>query len=338
MTARSSTSSSDQGLFAFYKALLAPSVLVCLALLLACEILVRVVMPQDKIAKGRYPNAEVRRQFIQYQKEAKVDMLIAGSSVAAVNFPPKAIDSALNQAGVKPFVSFNGGIRGCNMTCISQGTIDLYLSQKLPKYLLLVVSPEDLDSGNKTVIRRSEQFVNQLRRPKLSRWFQTIASDASKLFGFQQHVRNYLKSGSWEFDPAQVLTRGHVDMGSQERTHFGNSPAIETDSPLSSQLQEFVSHLTDRGINVIVLPTEGDSEARYKFTKKSRSAFSMLLHQLSLNPDVNLINADREGALSLYQKDSAYIDNLHLNSVNAQAHGELVGQLLYRLRAVQNRP
>lgn len=335
MTDHSSTFNSEQGLSACCKALTSPSVLICLALLLGCEFLVRSYMPASKLPKGGFPNAEVRQQVDQYQREDKVDMLIVGSSVAAVNFPPQAIDKEVNK-NYPSFVTFNGGIRGCNIVCIKQGTLQLYLSSRTPRYILYTISPEDLDTSNKTVIKRSQKFVTQLNRSYLSLSVHTLAADRSHLFGFQEHIRAYISSGKWEFDLAKVLVRGHVDMGSNDRVHFANSPLVKVDSELTGLLREFITIVTSMGVRVILLPVGGDSEARRQFTQSSRDAFALILSQLSENSNVTLVDTSYQPVSPLHQQDSAFIDNLHLNSKYSQTQGRATGKLLIDLRVLED--
>lgn len=328
MINRLSTSNSDTNYMALLKALASPSAIVCLTILLCIECAVRITLPDGKLPKGGYPNAEVRQQHHQYKNEKNIDMLVVGSSVAAVNFPPVAIDDEFRKLGQKDFVTFNAGIRGCNFACISRGVEYFYLNEKLPKNILLVISPEDLDSDNSTVINRSNIFVNTLNRPAAKKWITTKMSDICKIFGFQEHIQSLLTTGSWDFDSATVSLRGHIDMGSLPRRRFDRSPAISRSSDLSIDAIRFTKKVASMGIHIIVLPALGDSNARAQIADSSQNQFKLLLQDLSSIDNVTLIDISSEFTANLIPDDTAYIDNLHLNSAASLSNGTQIAREL----------
>ena len=93
-------------------------------------------MPADQVPKGAYHSSEFRLQVERYASALPIDMLIIGSSVASVNYPPVPLDDRLHELGYAEFTSYNAGIRGCNYECITIGIRRHYLLQISTTYRL----------------------------------------------------------------------------------------------------------------------------------------------------------------------------------------------------------
>lgn len=324
MTSRSFIFSSDTLSEPLWRIFKSPALLLMLALLLAAELVVRVSLPEGKQPKGVYHSMEFRQQVEQYQQSVPVDMIIIGSSVAAANYPPVALDARLQELGLDGFTSFDSGIRGCNYYCIAEGVARYYLPVYQPARALLVVSPDDLHANNRGVIQRSERFVEAMRKDGISRWAVEKLSSLSYLYGFQAEVKDWLTSGEWLFDSAKLGQRGYVDMGSIPGDRYLGAPDIRVDSVLSQSLSTLVAQLVEGGTQVLLLPVEGDSQARSLLSDESRQAMDTLLSTLALQEGVRLMNND--GATF---SDDAYIDTIHLNSLSARENARRVAEQLF---------
>lgn len=299
------------------------SLWLALVLVLIAEFTVRIVMPTGKIPKGAYHSSEFRQQVELYRDTVPVDMLIIGSSVAAVNYPPVPLDDQLHALGIQDFTTYNAGIRGCNYSCIATGIRRHYTTVFQPEYILAVVGPADLNIDNAGVVDRSNRFAADMQRNNLVRSARQILSSLSALYGFKEEVRQWLTSGEWDFDPALFGERGYIDMGSIERKRNKAVPRITQDSELTLSLISLLQELADSGSQVILLPVEGDSLARSLYNDNARAQMRLVLDQLTQHPDIHELTVDVS-----HFEDSNYIDTSHLATQVAIASSQLLAKHL----------
>jgi len=113
-------------------------------------------------------------------------------------------------------------------------------------------------------------------------------------------------------------------MGSIPGDRYLGAPDIRVDSVLSQSLSTLVAQLVEGGTQVLLLPVEGDSQARSLLSDESRQAMDTLLSTLALQEGVRLMNND--GATF---SDDAYIDTIHLNSLSARENARRVAEQLF---------
>ena len=293
------------------------SLWVVLVLVLVAEITIRLLLPSGKIPKGAYHSSEFRQQVAQYQAALPVDMLIIGSSVAAVNYPPVPLDDQLQASGKSGFSTFNAGIRGCNYACIATGVRTHYLEDYQPPVVLAVLSPADLNIDNTGVVARSSDFSADMQRGIISRTGRNVLSGISYLYGFKEEIRGWLTSGRWDFDPAIQGQRGYIDMGSEQRNRSTEVPRITADSDLTQALRGLVDELAQAGTTVILMPVEGHSLSRLLFTDEARGQLRELVDSMSEHPNVHELVVD-----TTVIPDENYIDTLHLDTDSAAANAQ----------------
>ena len=299
------------------------SLWIVLVLVLAAELVVRGSLPAGKIPRGAYHSSEYRHQVESYPDALPVNMMIIGSSVAAVNYPPVPLDEQLAELGQTGFTTYNAGIRGCNYECIATGIRRNYLEVFQPPVALLVIDPADLDIDNKGVVARSKQFADDIQRNVVSRTARQLLSSISRVYGFKEEVRSWLLSGAWEFDPSVLGERGYVDMGSTDKGRDTTVARITQDSELSRGLVSLVTQLSETGTQVILLPVVGDSLANLLFTDQARSEFRQLLDSMVPLDNVHELTMDMN-----HIPDSSYIDTLHLDSQTAIANSRALADSL----------
>ncbi len=324
MTSHSSIFSSDTLSEPVWRLFNSPAVWVVFALVLTAESIVRLSLPAGVQVKGAYHSIEFRQQVEQYPASVPVDMLVIGSSVAAGNYPPVALDGRLREWGLQDFTTFNTGIRGCNYTCIAAGVERFYLPVFVPENVLVIISPEDLNHNNLSVMTRSERFLATMQKDGISRWVEQKLSAVSYLYGFQAEVKDWLTSGVWSFDTSRLRERGYIDMGSVPGQRYEVNPGIDAESSLSQALTELVTRLAAQGSRVILLPVEGDSQARLLFGAEARQQQITLLDNLVRIPGVKLLDID-PAVLS----DDAYIDTIHLSRESARTNAQTVADRLF---------
>ena len=299
------------------------SLWIVIVLVLVAELIVRSSLPAGKVPRGAYHSSEFRHQVESYPDALPVDMLIIGSSVAAVNYPPAPLDEQLRHLGQTGFTTYNAGIRGCNYDCITTGIRRHYMDIFQPPIALVVIDPADLDIDNKGVMARSRQFVDDMQRNVVSRTARQLLSAISRVYGFKEEVRSWLVSGKWEFDPSTPGERGYIDMGSTDKGRDVTVARITQDSELSRDLISLVSQLSETGTQVILLPVVGDSLANLLFTDQARDELRQLLDSMLALDNVHELTMDMS-----YIPDSNYIDTLHLDSQTAIANSRAVADSL----------
>ncbi len=294
--------------------------LLCLVVL---ETAVRLIAPDGLKPKGGYRNSEIRQQLQQFHKVENLDLLIVGSSIAAVNFPPESIDQKLSNEGSRAFTSFNSGIRGCNYSCILEGIRHYYLPHAKPRYALLVVGTVDIDYSNKTVVQRSEKFIESIEQPSHRLWFRNIASSLSWVYGLDDEIRAYIVNQRWIVDSAKVTVRGHIDMGSDPRRRFPDDPQFDRESDSIQALTELIDLLKKHGVTVTLLPALGDSQGRAKLKVSTKQKFHDLIRQIAAQEKVHYLQFAPG-----YMPDDYYIDDIHMHHEAALKHGEYVADKL----------
>lgn len=303
------------------------------ACMIALEIASRVLIPGDPIPRGGYHSAEIREQTLQYQELEQLDLLIIGSSIAAVNFPPQSIDATLRRNGKADFTTFNAGIRGCNYSCIAVGVSNNYLSRNIPRQALLVVGPPDINHTNTFVVSRSQDFINSFEQPAHRRWFRNSLSSISSLYGFDEQIRSYLTRGRFNFDTAKVTVRGQVDMGDKDRARPPEYPEFDIQSPAFRALDELIDLLKSKDVHVVLLPILGDSQARSKLLDNAKTEFYALLVQLADLKSIELLRIPEA-----HMPDEGYIDDIHLNFESALKHGTYIADALLQQGVLEETP
>ncbi|MGI9287121.1 MAG: hypothetical protein ACR2P1_17185 [Pseudomonadales bacterium] len=303
--------------------LLRPTIVFFLVIFLLLEVAVRVSVPEGRIPKGGFYNAELRQRILQLEKLENIDLMFTGSSIAAGNAPPETFDAQLRSHGLKGFKSFNAGIRGCDFSCITPSVEKLFLSRREPRYLVIILSPNDLDANKPGVIARSKKHVESLNQPAYRTAARNVLSSMSWVYGFDAEIRDLLTTGIWKFDPAQVTLRGHVDMGSKPRKRSQWDYKIEANGNITQAFYDLLENVTGRGISVILIPMIGDSSTRANFKLSYRQDFAAVIAKSTANDLVRLVRIN-EDSLS----DESYIDNVHLNSISAKKFGRQVADRL----------
>ena len=294
-----------------------------LGIVLIAEISIRWLIPADRVPKGAYHSSEFRLQVERYPSVLPVDMLIIGSSVASVNYPPVPLDNRLHELGYAGFVSYNAGIRGCNYECISIGIRRFFLSEFQPPIVLVVLNPIDINDDNEFVEARSRRFSADMERNQISRTGRQLLSSISYIYGFKEEIRDWLTSGVWTFDHAILRERGYVDMGSKEIGRLKEVPRISESSSVSQSLVALVNELASSDTVVVILPVEGDSLSRSAFDDKDRRQFQSLVNAMTEHPNVHELMIDLS-----YIPDEDYVDTMHLNSQSAEANAKLLADKL----------
>jgi len=306
--------------------LLNPVVVFTIAILLTIELGLRFIIPSNHVPTGSWYNAELRDQVDQLKSMSHVDLMITGSSIAAVNLRPSEIDSVYQKNNIA-LKSFNAGIRGCNYTCINIGFQKLFLSQKEPRYVLIVVTPTDLNESNKFVINRSNNFIKSF---STKIYVKTIVNTLSHswLFGFRSEIREYFKSREWIYEESKITKQGHIQLGDkregENRSLRKNIITVDPSGPISNSLYELTTSILSQNIKVIVLPGLMNSNAHSVINESTWNNFSIVLDNLANNKDVTILNANH-----LIPSDENFIDPVHLSNKSSVNYSQTVAEFLF---------
>jgi hypothetical protein len=294
-----------------------------LGLLLAAEVGLRLMVPENHHPTGSWYNEELRDQVQQLEELDKVDIMILGSSVAAVNFPPLVMDLEFERNG-HDWTSFNAGVRGCRYNCIELAFRKIFWSRKQPRTVLLVVAPIDVNEANESGLARSERFIESFRIGSL----QAFASDLFRhvwVVGWKSEVFQFLKRGRWLHEPSLVEVRGHVNM--PDKPDYKARKRIFHIDPdrgeLSRSLTDLVEFLVVNGVKVGLVKGIMTSDAYADLGEAQEAEFDRLLTQLSLQPEVELIDAT-----SLAPPNAHFLDQLHLKYPHAKTYGRDIARAL----------
>ncbi|MEM7207693.1 MAG: hypothetical protein AAF434_07725 [Pseudomonadota bacterium] len=297
--------------------------LVCLLLLAIAEVGMRAVLPESHKPRGSWHNLELRDQAEQLREMKDVDVMFAGSSIAAVNIPPVAFDSAASELGYE-LDSFNAGIRGCNYSCIAAGFKHMFLPLQEPKKVILIVAPVDLNEANESVIRRSEDFIRTFNNES----YVAALIDVFRhlyVFGFRAEIKDFIVSQKWNFEPSLIGEKGHIDMGYEPRNRYQYKFRFEEKGRIVKDLSRMIDDLQSRGIKVAILPGLVDGSIREMMSKEETDEFAIILSKLAKKHEIELYRAD-----DLVPDDEKFIDQFHLNTGAAHKYAASLAEKIYK--------
>ncbi len=311
------------------RSLLRPGALLALAALLALEIAVRVLVPAGHVPSGAWHNVELRDQEQQLAEMGSVDLIFTGSSAAAVNFPPAAFDDELAQQGLR-VTSFNGGIRGCNYSCIPAGLERMFLPHATPSVVAMVVVPSDMDDANGFVMNRSADFLDSFAvRPHEAAWVNAL-SRISWLYGFRAEIKEWLTTREWVYERSLIARQGHIDMGDEPRKRYEWDMRMDRNGPLARELTSAAQALVNKGIQVLILPAASESSIADMLEPADKAELAAVFEALDAMEGIQVVPL-----ADLRPVDEHFIDLLHLNTQGAQNYVRAVARRLVEVDALR---
>lgn len=301
-----------------------PAAVLTLALLVGIEQGLRLLVPPGHIPTGSWHNAELRDQARQLEAMSEVDLMITGSSVAAVNLRPTVMDAALEKHGLR-INSFNAGIRGCDYSCIGPLFQQLFVSRNKPDYAMLVVAPRDLNEANAFAMERSQGFLKTFGMKEYAANLVDVFSYAW-IFGFRKEIRQYISTREWLYDKSKIPEQGHVQLGDKKLRRHNFQLKVDAHGRMASALYALTDSLLAQDIDVVVLPGLFDSETRLRIDTESWRNYSEVLSRLAGNDHVTLLDANH-----LIPADDQFIDRDHLSNTASAAYSEVIARYLYEL-------
>ena len=303
------------------RGLIGKGAVLCAALLISVDIGLRWFLPSDHRPSGSAHNVELRDQQAQLAEMAEpIDLMITGSSVAAVNLRPSVIDRVAAESG-SDFRSFNAGIRGCDYGCIGPGFWQWFWREKQARVVALVVSPVDLNDANRSVRQRSEDFLRSFEKPSLQRFMEDTLRHWW-LFGFRAEIKTWLGEGQWHFEPSKVTTQGHTDMGSEPEARYQWRYRFDQTGPTFLALARLIEQLQQAQVGVILVPGLMDGATWQAMPDQQRQDYDQLLQQLSGLAGVVTVSTPTSPA------DGDFIDQLHLSSEASKAYSRAIAPAL----------
>ena len=303
-----------------------PTPIAILGTVLLLELLLRLLVPTNQHPVGSYHTPELRTKVMQHRSEKPFDVLLAGSSVAAVNYNPEQIQRVA-AAQEHQISVFNAGIRGCNFICITPALTQLFLADSKPHLLIILVSPGDLSERHRFRIRQSKTYLDAISVSPVKRRLQNLASSSLWIYGFREELVTLARTGKWQYEDL-VEQRGYVNMGSKPRKW--RSPVLHFDmnGPSSLALVELIRYASNKSIDVMLLPSLGSPEQRTQITSAEQQAFNDLLHKVSVEEGVQLL--DELTPLS----PNTYIDGVHLDTASALRQSTALAEKLLIINAL----
>ena len=296
-----------------FSRVLTPTAAIVIGVLIVLELVVRFLVPDGHHPTGSWHNHELRIQAGQLEAMNHVDLMITGSSVAAVNFPPLAMEAVFSERGVNQKI-FNAGIRGCDYEGIAEGFRTVFWQRKHASHVMLVVTPVDVNEANQAVRRRSADFIRSFNTPPHAAKAKDLLSN-SWLFGFRGEIFEFIKTQDWIHEVPMVSQQGHIDMGNQQRKRYDLELNIYRDGPTAQALLDLSQWLIDRNVKLIVVEGPMDSQITGLVSKDQRLRFDALIQMLQALENTHYINAT-----DLIPPDGEFIDQLHLNTDAAKQY------------------
>jgi hypothetical protein len=287
--------------------LLSLTVLYVTAGYLVIEITVRSLIPDGQYPKGHWWNNELRVKTSQLEKLENVDIMFTGSSLCASNIPPQYFDSEMKKNGVNS-ISFNAGIRGSDFEGIADGFKKLFWERKHSKYVVLVISPFDLNEWNLFVRDRTQSFMETLQNPLYETVLIDCFSQASWFFGFRNEIREFIIRREWLYDEAYNGIRGYSPLHGQRTKVTDLELKIDRDGIIAESLFDFVNWLLKRNIKVIIADAIMYPLERKRLDPGELEKFYEILKEVAEINDVRYLNTN-----GVVPDNKYFIDSGHLN-------------------------
>lgn len=290
------------------------------------EIALRSLVPPGQEPAGPFHTPELRTKVNQYESTPSFDLMITGSSIAAVNYNSVEVARVANEQG-KPLSVFNAGIRGCNFIGITPVIEQFFFNKSRPETLLIVVSPTDLSETNVSRHRRSINYIKGITPEPIKRSLLTLASDKFWLYGFRKETVEFAKTLKWRYENL-VEELGYVNMGSTPRNWRKPQLQFDIDGSASRAFVKLIREAKDENVNVVLLPSMGSPEFRERVTEQERSEFLELLKMVSDESDVMLLDELTPN------EPTQYIDSVHLATESARIESEALAKELHSLQVI----
>jgi len=297
---------------------------VAFALLL--EITLRILIPSGQEPVGPFHTPELRTKVTQYESTPSFDLMITGSSIAAVNYNSLEVARVAREQG-KTLRVFNAGIRGCNFIGITPVIEKFFFRKSRPGTLLIVASPTDLSETHAARHKRSVNYLNGITAEPVRRSLLTLVSDYFWLFGFRKEAVVFAKTKEWRYENL-VEDYGYVNMGSTPRNWRKPQLEFDINGPASQAFLQLIREAKAEKIKVILLPSLGSPEFRERMTEQERTDFLEILRKISVESKVTLLDELTP------DKPKHYIDNVHLATDSARMESAALAQKLRSLAAI----
>jgi hypothetical protein len=278
-------------------------------------LIVRYFVPNDQYPTGHWRNNELKIQTEQLEKLPKVDIMFTGSSYCSVNISPEYFDNEMKKNGIST-ISFNAGIRGCDYEGISEGFKKLFWSLKKSKYVVLVISPYDLDESNKGVRNRSKSFIKTFNIPSYEAKVIDFLSN-SWLFGFRNEIKDYFETGEWKYEYPLVGDRGNTPMYRETNLEVADNRTlvINEKDTIYQSLFNLVNYLSEDDKKVIIIEAVHINLVREKIYPEISEIFQNILSHLD-----NIRNAIILDIEDIHPEDKYFIDSGHLSVEGAKLY------------------
>ncbi len=292
-----------------------------LACFLLIEVSLRFFVPSGHSPAGHWKNQMTRVKAKQIEELNNIDLLFTGSSVSSVNVPPESFDDELKKNGVN-ITSYNTGIAGTDWEGVAAAFEKLFWKEQKAQYVVLIISPYDLDESNTVVRERTSSFVESLNIPL----YEAAAVDLfSKIwiFGFRNEIREFLKTFRWQSEPPSVVSvRGYTPMY-KGCTHNLEFPVnIDKDGNISKAVLNLVGMLTGQGVKVVIVEALLNSKLR-KYNENKLENFYSVLDEMKKYK--NTVFLDVSGIIP---DDKYFIDPFHLNVEGSHAYARNLARQL----------
>jgi hypothetical protein len=285
-------------------------VILAVAGLISIEILIRVFVPKNHYPTGHWWDHEIRSKAYQFEelKNVDVDILFTGSSVSSVNIPPESFDNEMKENGIN-ITSYNAGIAGSDWEGITIGFEKLYWKKKHSKYVVLIISPYDLDEANKSVRKRTTTLIKTLNIPLYQAAVVDLFSN-SWLFGFRNEIREFIKTSKWKSEAfTGIGIRGYTPMykGCTFSQEF--QVTIDKTGIVSQSLIRLINSIIsqDKNVKVIIIQALMHSKLR-KYNLEKLGKFYDLVRDLQKIERTIVLDVK-----NIIPPDNYFIDPIHLN-------------------------
>jgi hypothetical protein len=287
---------------------------------LSAELVVRYFVPGDQYPTGHWRNNELKIQTSQLEKLDTVDVMFTGSSLCSVNILPMEFDVEMKKNGIN-IISFNAGIRGCDYEGVAEGFKKLFWSRKKSEYIVLVVSPWDLDELNKGVRNRSRSFIKTFNTPKYEAVVIDFLSN-SWFFGFRNEIKDYFKTGNWRYEYPLVGARGNTPMYREPNLKGWDWIInINKKDTIAQSLFNLINFLVKEEKKVIIIEALHISPVKEKIDPDELRKFYNIFKELDKIKNTIVLDTH-----NIIPEDKYFIDAGHLSVKGAQMYSHNLAQ------------
>ena len=302
---------------------------IAVALVLTAEIAARFVTPASSRAKG-FPTEVIAMKAAELdemnRRGQRIDVMFVGSSPVHFGIDPAAFQEA---AGMDSAGTFNSGVNGPCFLGIHAVLAKYYLPKCQPRIVYIALTPNDLNSGSKTVGRATRHLMSLVDQSVPRSLYRCRLFDQRRRLAGM--IERRIRRKPARRRGTRVINRGFEDFATLPRESWdaaGRLGDFRLQGPALQCLQEFVARRRSQGLTCVLVNLPMREDWGQYLRKQDYQAYLAELQRLARENDMPFLDLMDAGVIdpSASRRDGPrFEDVVHLNAAGAERLGASLG-------------